>query len=302
MVSSWIDPSLLKTFLAVVDGGSFAAAADRIGRTQSAVSMQMKRLEEVAGSPALFIRTGRAMKLTPRAEAMVLHARRVLVAHEEMAIALGAAKTGRELRLGTPEDYVSSLLPKALDRFAKLFPTIEVNVVCDTSEELRKQLSEQKIDLAVVTAGQVSAAGERLRDEPLVWAASAGHWPEQDSVIPLAVFQPGCVGRKLALDACIGVGLNHRIAYSSPSLAGLLAVVRQGLAIAPLARCSVPDGLRILTQDDGLPPLPSLVIAILKREVASVSPLVDALEQEIRNSVLAPQSLSWNSAFLNSTP
>lgn len=283
--SGWIDPLLLRTFVEVAETGSFVRAAERIGRTQSAVSMQMKRLEELAGPPALFVRAGRKMALTPRAESMVGFARRVLKAHKDMMHALGSHGCDGGIRIGSPEDYVEALLPRALDRFAVLHPNVEVNVVCDTSEALHRHVEEHRIDLAVVTAGRETPASAAVRREPLVWVASTDHRPELETTVPLAVFQPGCTSRTLAVDACIAADIDHRVAYSSSSLAGLLPVVRQGLAVAALAKCSVPYGLRILSAADGMPELPSLTIAMLRSEAAAPHSIVDALATEVRSSL-----------------
>jgi DNA-binding transcriptional LysR family regulator len=212
--SAWIDPLLLKTFVAVSETGSFAKAAIRVGRTQSAISMQMKRLEALAGPPALFTRVGRSMVLTERAEAMVRLARRVLKAHEEMLHEFNRCAEAREIRLGSPEDYVDALLPKVLHRFATLYPKVEVSVVCDTSEALHRQVAEEKVDLAVVTAGKETPISAAIRQEPLVWVASTDHRPEMEPIVPLAMFQPGCMSRALAIDACVEADIDHRVAYS----------------------------------------------------------------------------------------
>ncbi|MCW5712268.1 LysR substrate-binding domain-containing protein [Shinella sumterensis] len=285
MNSAWIDPLLLRTFVAVAETGSFAKAATRVGRTQSAVSMQMKRLEDLAGPPALFARVGRNMVLTARAETIVCFARRVLKAHEDMLQEFNRQGATQEIRLGSPEDYVNALLPKALDRFAVIFPNLEVSVVCDTSEALHRHVAESRIDLAVVTAGKETPIGTAVRQEPLVWVASLDHRPELESVVPLAVFQPGCTSRAVAIDACVEAEISHRVAYSSPSLAGLLPAVRQGLAIAALARCSVPRGLRILSSAERMPRLPSLTISMLRSDAARTRSLVNALADEMRTSL-----------------
>ncbi len=245
----------------------------------------MKRLEDLAGPPALFARVGRTMVLTERAETIVGFARRVLKAHEDMLQELNRRGAAREIRLGSPEDYVDALLPRALDRFAGLYPNVEVSVVCDTSEALHRHVAESRIDLAVVTAGKETPISTALRQEPLVWVASVDHRPELEPVVPLAVFQPGCTSRALAIDACIEAEINHRIAYSSSSLAGLLPAVRQGLAVAALAKCSVPRGMRILSRADRMPVLPSLTISMLRSESMRIRSIVNALADEMRSSL-----------------
>ncbi len=283
---SMIDPHVLQTFLAIADAGSFAAAARQIGRTEPAVSMQMKRLEELVGDPPLFARVGRKTQLTERAEGLIPHVRRVLEAHADLSNAVLGQKPATALRLGVPDDYLESLMSGALQRFARRCPHIRVELACHCSETLANLVSERRLDLAVITKGDMPSEVEVVRHEPMVWAAAPDYRLEPEAGVPIATFQSGCWGREMALRACGESGIRHHVAYSSPSLAGILWAVRKGLAVAPLAHCSVPDDLNVL-EEDGLepvlPPLPSLSIALLR----STAPLADkkariVLEEEIR--------------------
>lgn len=279
-----IDLQLLVTLVAIADTGSFAAAANRIGRTQSAVSMQVKRLEDLVGKPPLFKRGGRRMLMTPRGEALLAHARRLLDLHVETRAMLAKTSGIGSVRLGVPEDYVGSLLPWALDRFAHFYPNVQVEVVCEPSGSLSQLIVERKIHLAVVTCGAELPNVQLLRHEPIVWVTSPHHAVHQEDTVPLALFQPGCFGRRLTLDAWAKCGRPYRIAYSSPSVSGLLTIVKAGLAVASLARCSVPEGFRILGPEEGFPVLPLLSIALLQAAVTEAEPAVLALAEKIRTA------------------
>lgn len=283
------DPNILRTFVAIADTGSFAAAARRIGRTEPAVSMQMKRLEELVGPPALFVRTGRRNQMTERAEALLLHARKVLLAHAEFGAAVSGEKPVGAVRLGVPDDYLDPLLSGALQRFAGRFPKMRVELACHSSETLSRLVADKRLDLAVVTKGDMPAEVEVVRREPMVWAAAAAYRLEPDAVVPIATFQSGCWGREMALRACDRSGIRHHVAYSSPSLAGILWAVRQGLAVAPLARCSVPQDLVVVGEGEVLPALPPLAIALMRNTTPAADKAARAvLEEEIRLAMRLP--------------
>ena len=274
-----LDAELLRTFTAIVDTGSFTAAADRVHRTQSAVSMQMKRLEELLGRP-LFQRQGRGAVLTPDGELLLGHARRILAAHRETLDLFREAELEGELTLGTPDDYVNTFLPGILTRFAETHPRIHVNVVCEGSSSLEARLAEGQVDLALVTLGHGDDSGVVVYREGAVWVTSASHDTQHQVPLPLALFQPGCMFRRWALEHLSSLGRPFRVAYSSVSVAGLVAAVRGGLAVSVLARNSVVEGMRILEEDDGFPALPNYEIA-LRRAPGADSPLLQRLEGHI---------------------
>ncbi|WP_175577783.1 LysR substrate-binding domain-containing protein [Mongoliimonas terrestris] len=276
---------MLSTLVAIAETGTFAGAAARIGRTESAVSMQMKRLEELVGGSPIFLRDGRRRTLTDRGEVLLAQARKLLEVHDETWRVLGLAQMSGTIRLGTPEDYVGTLLPRALDRFAKLHPHVEVAVTCEPSGSLAKLVQDRRIDLALVTRGPGMEESEFLYHEPTVWVTSPHHTAHLEPVAPLALFQPGCSGRAAALEAWTRSGRPHRLAYSSPSVAGLLTIVRAGLGVAALARCSVPPDLMVIDDNDRFPDLPDLPIVLL-RSAGLDSPQANALAREIRSSLV----------------
>lgn len=255
-----LDLDVLRTLVAIADGGSFSAAADRIGRTQSAVSMQIRRLEEATGK-RLFDRGTRHVRATPAGESLLGHARRMLRLEEEAWAALVEPDLSGRVRLGIPDDYAYALLPPVLSRFAASHPKVEVELICEQSTLLDGRLAEGSVDLAVVTRG-LGRIGELLRREPLVWFAAADHDAHRLDPLPVALYEPGCVARDVTLRALDADQRPYRVAYSSPSLVGLMAVVQAGLAVAVVVECSLPAGFRVLGERDELPPLQPLEAAL----------------------------------------
>ena len=275
-----IDPDLLKTLIAVADGGTFGRAADRVRRSQSAISMQMSRLEALVGV-SLFERQGRGVRLTSRGELLVVYARRIIRLQDEAWLSIADPEIAGSIRLGTPEDYADWLLPPVLGRFASNHPRVEVEIRCEPSQDLCDLIAAGELDLALITRAPDRPRGDLVRHEPLVWAASPNYVRRCGDPVPIAHFQPGCPTRCHVVEALANAGIHHRTAYSSPSLAGLLAVLRAGLAMTALARCSVPRDLRILSPHEGLPELPPVELALLRAGAEQRTPVGDALAEEI---------------------
>lgn len=269
--------------VAVAEGGNFSRAAVALGRTQSAVSMQAKSCETIAGTN-LFHRTPRRVHLTPAGERLVAQARRVIAIEAQVRAEL-QRRSPTGVRLGVPDDY-AHLLPRPLRQYAAIQPWVDLVLACRPSAEIYPALDRGELDVAVVTRGPGQPA-EVLRLEPLVWVAARTVRPECAEPLPVALYQPGCVGRDHALRALGMSGRRFRIAYESPSLAGLLAFVRAGLAVAALARTSVPPDLRELgPAESGLTALPALEIGLVisdRRSDTEVMALADVLRGEINS-------------------
>jgi DNA-binding transcriptional LysR family regulator len=274
-----IDPELLRSFVAIAETGSFTAAAHRVHRTQSAVSMQIKRLEDLLGRE-LFAREGRKIPLTRDGETLLAHARRILHAHREALAAFDRDALAGEVTVGSPDDYASTFLPRILAGFAETHAKVHVNVVCQASVDLMRLLAERAVDLALVTQGSGERGGTVVLREPMVWATSAHHRAHEQDPLPLALFEPGCAFRRAATESLAAAGRPARVAYTSLSIAGVHAALEAGLAVGVLLRSSVRPGLRILDQRDGFPSLPESGI-VLQRATREPSPLVDRLEEAI---------------------
>ncbi|TSE12764.1 LysR family transcriptional regulator [Mesorhizobium intechi] len=277
-----LDLNLLKTFVAVVESGSLSNAAPRVGRSQSAVSMQMQRLEETVGNQ-LLVRGPRTVTPNAIGEDFLVYARRLLKLSDEAWASVTRPKETGSVRLGVPDDYAAFLLPPVLSRFAEDHPLVTVELICEQSTALVKTLADGRLDLAIVT---------RLPDQPLdvirlerfVWVASPNHVAWQADPLPVALFEPGCAARMNVVQALGEADRSYRCTYSSASLLGLIAVVQAGLAVAGLAQRSVPPSLRVIGGNEGLPVLPDLEIGILLNPM-STTPAVDRLHDFLRRDL-----------------
>ena len=274
-----IEPELLRSFVAIAETGGFTAAAQRVHRTQSAVSMQIRRLEEQLGAE-LFRREGRTVRLSRDGELLLPHARRILQAHREALAAFDREQLAGTVTLGAPDDYASTFLPRSLARFAQTHARVHVEFVCQPSVDLVRRLAEGAIDLALVTEGSGESGGTLLLRERLVWVTSAGHRAQDLDPLPLAIFEPGCPFRRAAVEALARADRAYRIAYTSVSFAGVHAAIDAGLAVTVMLRGSVRPGQRILDERDGFPRLGEAGIVLL-RASAEPAPLVDQLEAAI---------------------
>lgn len=277
-----LDLNLLKTFVAVVESGSLSNAAPRVGRSQSAVSMQMQRLEEMVGNQ-LLVRGPRTVTPNAIGEDFLIYARRLLKLSDEAWASVTRPKETGSVRLGVPDDYAAFLLPPVLSRFAQDHPLVTVELICEQSTALVKTLAEGRLDLAIVTRLPEQAL-EVIRLERFVWVASPNHVAWQTDPLPVALFEPGCAARMNVLQALGEADRSYRCTYSSASLLGLIAVVQAGLAVAGLAQRSVPPSLRIIGGNEGLPVLPDLEIGILRNPV-STTPAVDRLHDFLRRDL-----------------
>lgn len=274
-----LDTDLLRTFVAIADAGGFTRAAQLVHRTQSAVSMQMKRLEESVGKP-LFERDGRSVVLTVEGETLLGYARRILKLHAEVLATLTQPDMVGAVRIGTPDDYVARFLPGILTRFAHAYPQVQVEVRCEPSFVLNEALERGELDLALVTDVNNPIEGDIVRRDPVVWATSDKHFAHEQNPLPLALFQSGCFFRHWAIKALDNLEREYRIAYTSPSINGIQAVVSAGLAVTVLAQSILPPGVRALTAAEGFPPFPQAAI-VLKRAPTVRSRVIDCMARHI---------------------
>lgn len=262
-LSQHLPVDALRTFVAAAELGSFTRAAEQVHRTQAAVSMQVKRLEELLEHP-LFLRQGRGVELTLQGETFLGYARRLVRMHDEALSAIRTPELAGVVRFGAPESYASLYLPPILKGFAASHPRVHLELRCDSSEVLLQLTRAGELDLTLSTEAPNSSLpgdGELVHRESVVWVAT----PEfplpvpPGEELPLALFHHGCLFRKWTLEALSKSGRPYRIACSSPSISALLAAVRAGLAVAPVARSIPTPDLRVIdpeVEDVGLPVLP----------------------------------------------
>ena len=280
-VTGTLDIDLLRSLVAVAETGALSKAASRVGRTQSALSMQMQRLEDVAGRP-LLLRTGRGVTLTAAGERLLIHAAELLRRHDEALAELRGVHMSGVLRFGCPEDYAVVFLPHLLQGFASLHPGVQMEVVCGPTPRLLELLARHDADLALVSvaSGEGSAA-DVIRHEPLVWVGKRGLPLSGMAPLPLALGAPDALDHLLALRALEAHGREFRIAYASSSLAGLVGMARSGQAVTVLTRTAVPEDLEVLGTAHGLPPLPAVGLTLaFDRE--QPTPLTAAFAAHVR--------------------
>lgn len=287
-----LDIDQLKTFVAICDAGSFTRAADMVHKTQSAVSMQMKRLEERLGR-AVFEKDGRQSKLTDDGERLLDYARRILRLNLECLATFDDAELTGRVRLGVPDDYAERYLPEILARFADSNPRAEVTVVCEPTERLGGLIASAELDLAIITDCEGVRASEIVRIEQLLWVSATRATVHDKSPIPLALGRPSCSWRRTAIESLERMQRPVRIAYTSTSAAAICAAVLAGLAVSVVPESSVRPGMRVLGPSDGFPPLPACEIGLIRNRFAPTA-LAEALATHIVQSLdnLATQSVA----------
>lgn len=273
-----LDPDQLRSLVAIAESGSFTRAAEEVHKTQSAVSMQMKRLEENLGR-SLFEKDGRSSRLTPDGLRLVEYARRLLRLNEEAVGSFRAPGLSGHVRLGTPDDYVANL-PELLARFARQHPRVEVTVMCEPTQELLKRVDAGDVDLSIITYVQNAPRARVFRRERLLWVGSERHSAHEEPVLPLALGRPACCWRGAAILALDTVGRRHRIVFTSWNASVIGQAVIEGLAVSVLPESALRPGMRVLRADDGFPDLPYTEIAVLKPG-GQAHPAVDALERHV---------------------
>jgi DNA-binding transcriptional LysR family regulator len=277
-----IDPELLRAFQLIAEGSSFTQAADQLGRTQSAISMQIKRLEEILGQTVFSRGRGGGITLTPHGRYLLGRARQILALNDEVMTTFRAPAISGLVRLGTPDDYALSHIPGVLRRFAETHPAVQVDVLCSYSSDLVEKLHAGELDLTLVSDGNQPRnwPSVALWRGPLSWITSTRYAPHRQDPLPLALAHDECGWRAAAQEALDGAGIRYRIAYLSGTQVGTHAPVLAGLAVTVSALTVLPAGVRAMRPDEGLPKLPEFGIVMLKGRNAA-QPVTDALAAHI---------------------
>lgn len=287
-----LDSDQLRTFVAIAETGSFTRAADAVHKTQSAVSMQMKRLEERVGR-AIFVKDGRSSRLTDDGERLLDYAKRIMKLNHEAIAALAESSLDGHVRLGTPDDYADRFLPEILARFAESNPRVEVTVICEPTPTLLDRIKAHDLDLAIIT--HVDAPGHKdakiIRREPLLWVASPRHMVHDSDPLPLALGRSSCAWRQAAEAGLRELGRRFHIRYSSWNSMAVAAAVTAGLAVSVLPESAIRPDMRILGPADGFPSLPTAKIALV-RDTQRESRLIRVLAEHIISSLDTPDMLT----------
>jgi DNA-binding transcriptional LysR family regulator len=278
-----IDSDLLRTFVAVAEQASITDAGRRLGRTQSAVSVQIRKLEQ-ALSVDLFERKARGMALNDAGRLLLPQAAKVLGELDRIGDLFATPLVGR-VRVGIPDDYGSDVLERILAGFGARHAEVEISMRYGISAQYPEALDKGELDLAVYAADAPGPSGTVLFTEHTVWAAREDWISPVPDPVPLALFDRTCWWRDAAIAALSNAGLRHRIAVSSESVSGVKAAVRTGLAVAMLARTALEPGMRELGIRDGFPILPPSTL-VLAQNPRSDSEPVREMARVIRDGFL----------------
>lgn len=276
------DLESLRALVAIVDSASFSRAAEQMGRTQSAVSLQIKRLEALVGRPLLDRLQGRVLGPTAEGRLLVDYARRILRLNDEAYASLAEAPLVATLRVGLPEDLMESLFPAVLRRALERHPRLQIIPRTDLSAPLLAEIEAGRLDLALIREAATEASGDTvLWQEPLCWMAGEGFERDPSAPLPLALFGDGCAFRLAATQALAQAGIAWEPAFRGHSYTGLRHALACGLGVSALPMSLLATGLKVV--DEGLPPLPDTrVVARFPRGGAGVggAKLLEVLKEQ----------------------
>ena len=269
MMRTNLDMDVLRTFTTGIELGSFSRAAERLGRSPSAISEQLKKLEEQAGRP-LLRKEGRGLGLTPAGEALLSYARRILVLNDEAVSAVRGLDVKGWVKIGMPQDFAETLLTGVLGQFKRAHPKVRVEARVERRAELVPLILSGRLDLALVW-GEPSGSPhvKELGQSPIVWLGSANTQEaiaEPGEPLPLILFEKPCAFREAGIAALDAAGLPWRVSFTSPSLSGLWAAAAAGLGFTLRTPIGLPPGVAVIEEEVGLPPLPHIRLSLHRAE------------------------------------
>lgn len=291
-----LDPALLHTFVSVIETGTFTAAGDRIGLTQSAVSMHIRRLEDTLGVPVLE-RSARDVQPTAAGETLLDYARRILALQAEALERFSSEEVAGSVRIGTCDDFASTLLPAALDHFTRQHPHVRAEIIADTAVGLTATLERGEVDLAFVLGMPGDDPGRFVRRERIVWVTARERPAHRRRPLPLALFHEGCVHRHHAVRALGNAGIDYTVAATSISKVGIDAAVHSGMAVSAIAQSGVTPDMRVLTARDGLPDLPDCAVFLVQSSSSAAGSALEPLARYLVEAIGAPASTESLAGF-----
>lgn len=282
MTAPNLEIDLLRSFAAVADTGSFTAAGELVARSQSAISVQIKRLEESLGRK-VFERTSRSLALTPSGEVLLGYARRILELNDESVRRIAEPPVSGVIRLGITEYFVPTELPRILGRFAAAYPGVEIEARMGLSRDLRAQMGEGGLDAVIVRL----PPGERAKaiwSEPQVWVAQEGFEPEAGATVPLALLPAPCVLREFAVESMKRLRRPSKVTFTGSSMSSVQIAVTAGLGVSIFPRSSLLPGMRTLSRGRAYPDPGRLYVGLL-RHAGARKDVADALERVLHQTL-----------------
>jgi DNA-binding transcriptional LysR family regulator len=278
-----LELDLLRAFVAVAETGSFTAAAEVVGRSQSAVSQKVLRLEDIL-QRRVFERTSRSLSLTPEGEQLLVAARRMLEFNDGVMRQMREPLRSGTLRLGVSEDFIPSELPKLLARFSRLYPAVRIDLMTGLSCELLAAHEGGQLDAVIAKRDGAARRGRVVWREPLVWMAAIDYRVDFSRPAPLVMLRPPCTYREVMIAALGAVRREWVATCTASSLQGVQAAVAGGLGITVLGRSFVREGMQVLQPPAGWPALPMTEITVVGEDGAAadlVRPLVGFLTESL---------------------
>lgn len=279
-----LDLAMLRTFVAIVDSGTMARAAERVARSQPAVSLQMKKLEEVIGSD-LLRRHGRRLMPTEIGETLYAYAKRLLEINDEAMSALSSTGLAGTIRLGIAQDFAEGYLTTVLARFARAHPSVIVEVRADRNAVLLDCLERRQLDIALILGDAHEGSGILIGQLPMAWIGLSDTRVDHGRSLPLVLFESPCIFRKTGLAALDKTGMPWRVAFSSPSLSSQWSAVAAGLGVTVRTPLGIRAPLTILGPEHGLPVLPAVDISLYCAD-EQPGPLAQKLQAILIDSIL----------------
>ena len=276
---------LLRAFVSVAQFGSFTKAGELIGRSQRAVTLKIKRLEQLVDE-TLFTRTGKSLELSEAGESLYDYANQILALNDLAVSQISKSAVAGKVRLGIPSEFATTLLPKIVSRFAKAYPNVTLEVNCELSKHLLTKAGKAKHDLILALGDESSDKNsDFIKNDDLVWVASNAKNPLKVEVMPLIVAAEGCIYRQRAIQRLDRSELPWQIVYTNPDLTGIQYAIQEGLGVTVLAKSTVPDNLQVIAQSPRFPDLGKVGINLIcdttKRGDQAIKLLIEFLKTSL---------------------
>jgi len=276
---------LLRAFVSVAQLNSFTKAGEILGRSQPAISLQIKRLEELVDE-SLLARNGKNLELTEAGESLYDYANQILTLNDLAISQLTKSSIAGKIRLGIPSEFATVLLPKIVSRFAKAYPNVTLEVNCELSKHLLSKEGKASHDLILALEDNPSATDSDLvKTDELVWVASADHNAQKISTVPLIAAAEGCIYRHRAIHVLDRSQQPWQIVYTNPDLTGIQYAIQEGLGVTVLAKSTVPENLKILTPSARFPDLGKVGISLICSSRNKKNKAVNLLIEFLRTSL-----------------